>query len=69
MIEAPIVKITVAAAAESLGVRVDEIYRLIRSKRLRAVKYKGKWMIDGEAIMRRLSSGRIGVRREAKNGR
>lgn len=45
---------TVDDAAAKLDVRVEEIYKLIRSRRIRAVKDGRKWRIDAESVMNRL---------------
>jgi excisionase family DNA binding protein len=42
---------SVSEAARAMGVRVDEIYRLLRSGRLRAEKVLGKWVIYSTKIM------------------
>lgn len=47
--------ITVTDAAKELDVRVDEIYRLIRSGRIEAKKVNGKLAIDYESLMRHIA--------------
>lgn len=56
--------ITVSAAAQELEVRVDEVYRLIRSGRLKATKVHGKLAIDYESLISHMST-RKGGRKDA----
>lgn len=45
---------TVDDAAAKLNVRVEEIYKLIRSRRIRAVKDGRKWKVDADSVLSRL---------------
>lgn len=48
--------VTVNDAAKELDVRIDEIYRLVRSGRLLANKVDGKLKIDYESLQRHVAN-------------
>jgi excisionase family DNA binding protein len=50
--------ITVIAAAKEMGVRVEEVYRLVRSHRLVAKKVKGRLAINYDSLMAHMESRR-----------
>lgn len=52
------ITITVSAAAKEAGVRVDEIYRLVRSHRLIAKKVNGKLAINYDSLVAHMESRR-----------
>lgn len=52
----PISTITVTDAAKELEVRVDEVYRLIRSGRLAAKKINGKLIIDYDSLLKHIAN-------------
>lgn len=54
--------ITVGEAAKKMSVRVDEIYRLIRSGRIRAVKVNGRLHVNHDSVVSHM------VSREIKRG-
>jgi excisionase family DNA binding protein len=56
---------TVEEAAVELGVRVEEVYRLIRSRRLLASRAGRRLLVNREAVMSRA----IAKRERATNGR
>ena len=49
------ITITVNDAAKELDVRVDEVYRLIRSGRLVATKVKNKLLIDYDSLLKHIA--------------
>ncbi len=51
-----IMTISVNNAAKELDVRVDEIYRLIRSGRLKAVKVNRGWQIDYHSLQQHVAN-------------
>lgn len=50
------ITITVSAAAKELDVRVDEVYRLVRSHRLIAKKVNGKLAINYDSLMAHMAA-------------
>lgn len=48
--------VTVTEAAKELEVRVDEIYRLVRSGRLVARKVNGRLIINYDSLLKHISN-------------
>lgn len=48
--------VTVTEAAKELEVRVDEIYRLVRSGRLVARKINGRLIINYDSLLKHISN-------------
>lgn len=56
VVNTPTITVTVSDAAKELSVRIDEIYRLVRSHRLIAKKVNGKLAINYDSLMAHMQS-------------
>lgn len=56
---------TVTDAATSLSVRVEEVYRLIRSKRIHAYKDGGRWAVCWDCVHDHEAGRRVRNQRRA----